>query len=425
MATESPAQTVSHSKQSQSEQPAEPLLDQLERPTLKPIVQLGRSRFHPRRCATSHLAVAEAPKTFRAAIREAVPDTPGVYAMVDREETIVYVGKSVQLRERVLNYFVDTPTAPQGRTQPRKEHRVGSHARRLLWQPVGHELIALLRELELIQSLSPRFNVRGSADRGRSGYVYVAPGDAPMFRVAPLPPAKAVRSWGPMLLTRSVRLAVERLNHTFGLRDCNTRVHIVYRDQGQLWDEDHAAGCLRAAFGACLAPCAQGCSRTEYAASVRRATAFLDGNDRSVLETMQQQMTAAAAAHQFEKAARLRDTVDLLDLLDTELSLLRDTAETMASFVLPVPDRTGQLHWLLFVNGIAVESLVPPNDEKHASSTLDRLAQPGMRAGESTKVEFECAAVRTVAGWFRQNPETLETAIPLEDAVTLCKQKCP
>lgn len=392
--------------------------------SLRAVTRLGRSRFHAPRCATHFLPVAPSPKEFRVSIRQSVPDTPGVYAMVDREESVVYVGKSVQLRERVLNYFVDVPTERENRTRPRKEHRIGNHARRLLWQPVGHELVALLRELELIQSLKPRFNVRGAADRGRSGYLYLTSDEAPTFRTAPTPPAGAVRTWGPMLLTRSLREAVERLNHTFGLRDCTTKVHIVYRDQGLLWDEHHEAGCLRAAFGACLAPCAGGCTRSSYSQAIRKAVAFLDGADSSILDEMQQEMQQSAVDRKFERAARLRDTLDCLDLLDAELSLLRDTPDGLGAFVLPLPDRTGQPHWLLFIGGIAVRSLLPPTTRGRAADALSELqsVQKRGRGCVDMKVDFECESVRTVAGWFRQNPAVLDTAISVDMAIEICQR---
>lgn len=405
--------------------PGTSLLDTASRPIGRPVEELGKSRFHSRRSRTSFLPVTADAKEFRASIREHVPESPGVYAMVDREEMVVYVGKSIQLKDRVLNYFVDTPSAPGDRTHPRKEHRVGTHARRLLWQPVGHELVALLRELELIQSLRPRFNVRGAADRGRSGYVYLTADEAPTFRTAPTPPGNCVRSWGPMLLTRTVHEAVERMNHTFGLRDCTTRAHIVYRDQGLLWDEHHEAGCFRAAFGACLSPCAKGCTRGEYSSAIRRAIAFLDGEDTGVLQDLRVQMEQAAAEQKFERAARLRDTYECLDLLDGELSLLRDTPDGMAIFVLPVPDATGKPHWLLFVAGVAVRSVLPPTSRRRAEQTkaeLMKLRSRG-RGGVNLTVDFECESVRTVAGWFRQNPMAIDAAISIDEAISECDRQ--
>lgn len=398
------------------------LLDESESNRTVRFQDLGPSRFHARRSQTAALNVSAVPREFRAEIRSHVPDCPGVYAMVDREETVAYVGKSIQLRERVLNYFVDQPSGAKGKTHPGKEHRVGSHARRLLWQPVGHELVALLRELELIQSLRPRFNIRGAADRGRSGFVYLSSDEAPTLRTASTPPSTSKRSWGPLLLTRGIRDAVERLNHTFGLRDCTTKIHIVYRDQGMLWDEQHEAGCLRAAFGACLSPCAQGCSRNEYAVAVNRAVAFLDGDDGSILERLQTQMQQASVDRKFERAARLRDTWDALDLLDAELSLLRDTPDGVAAFVMPVPDGLGKQQWLIFSGGVAVSSILPPTTPKRAAAVKETLSRfrRGGPASVNLTVDFECEAVRTVASWFRKNPSAVDRSLTLDTAIEQC-----
>ena len=377
---------------------------------------LGPSRYLNGRPKTHAIDVVSSAKEIRAAIREGVPKEPGVYAMVNREEAVAYVGMSRQLKERVVNYFVDRPRSA-------KEHKVGLHARRLLWQPVGHELTALLRELELIQKLRPQFNVKGTPDRGRSGYLFLTDGDAPFFKTAHTPPPKRKRLWGPMLVTWRFREAVETLNKVFGLRDCPQQVKMHFADQAVLFEDPPEPRCLRAAFGGCLAPCARGCSKDDYSAAVRRALAFLAGRDGAVFEDLTKEMTAAAAGQKFEKAARLRDQHAQLELVDHFMAMLRDGSGS-GSFVLPVPDGRGRRQWLLFNAGIVVAACRQPRCGRSAAKArgmVEALRPESAKSlAASLNVEFECEAARTIAAWFRKNPGSLAASLTLDEAEAAC-----
>ena len=380
------------------------------------FLSLGPSRYLSGRPKTAQVAVVASAGEIRRSIRDQLPREPGVYAMIDREEAVAYVGMSRQLRERVVNYFVDKPGSA-------KEHRVGMHARRVLWQPVGHELTALLRELELIQKLRPRFNVKGTPDRGRSGYLALTDDDAPTFVTAHTPPSRRKRLWGPMLVTRRFRDAVDRMNHVFGLRDCTRGVKMQFRDQSTLFEDTPEPRCLRAAFGGCLAPCARGCSRAEYAASVADAVAFLEGRDGSVFERVDADMTRAAADQKYEKAARLRDTRAQLEMVDHFMAMLRDGSGSGA-FVLPVPDGRGRRQWLMLTAGIVVAAVRQPGTPPQARAArqmVDSLRPGGRKSlAEQMNVDFECEAARTIAAWFRKNPGSMATALSLDEAAAAC-----
>ena len=379
---------------------------------------LGATRYLARRKRGQPLRVTAAAGDVRAAIRGSIPKTPGVYGMVDRTETLIYVGMSRQLPERLVNYFVDRPRSA-------KEHRVGVHARRLLWEPCGHELTALLRELELIQRYSPRFNVKGQPDRGRSGYVYLTDDDAASYRTANRPPTKAKRIWGPLLLTRRIREGVERLNHVFGLRDCVKSVKMHFRDQSVLWTEDLTPSCLRSAVGSCLGPCARMCSRDDYSRAIRESLAYLDGQDRTVLDRIEQEMQTAAADRKYEKAARLRDTWGLLTVLDEQLLMLR-AGQCRGAFVYPVPDGYGRTQWLLFSAGVVIATVRKPTTVRKAQAALEMLSDlrpDGPRSlAALMNVEFECETARCIASWFRRHPSALDAVVPVDDAAAVCRE---
>ena len=401
---------------SQASRAAKPGLRTLIDPT--PFEDFGATRYLGRRRRGEPLRVTANAGDVRAAVRQSVPKVPGVYGMVDRTETLIYVGMSRRLTDRVVNYFVDRPRAA-------KEHRVGVNARRLLWEPCGHELTAALRELELIQRYAPRFNVKGQPDRGRSGYVFLTADDAPSYKTAYRPPTQAKRIWGPLLLTRRVKEAVEAMNTVFGLRDCVKSVKMHFRDQTVLWVQDLSPSCLRSAMGTCLGPCASQCTREDYASAVRRSLAFLDGQDGSALDRLERDMNQAAVDRKYEKAARLRDTWGLLTVLDEQLLMLR-AGQCRGAFVFPVPDGYGRTQWLLFSAGVVIAAIREPRTVKQADAAVALLSELDPTGPTSLaaamNVEYECETARCIAAWFRKNPQAFDALLTTDDAIGQCER---
>src|SRR5262249_59028771 len=120
-------------------------------------------------------------------------------------------------------------------------------------------------------------------------------------------PAGAVACFGPIFAGHQAREAVRRLNDWFRLRDCPQAQEMIFADQGELFPVLRAAGCLRYEIGTCSGPCAGVCTSSAYGDQVRAARAFLNGSDDSVLVQLEQDMTAASGAQEFERAAALRD----------------------------------------------------------------------------------------------------------------------
>lgn len=133
------------------------------------FTDFGQSLYSAVPLQQQQLPLTSEPAEVRKAIREQCPAMPGVYGMLDCQQALIYVGMSVQLRDRTQTYFSTGE-------EKRKERRIGSRARTLLWQPTGHELTARLRELELIRRFSPRYNVLGKPERTPTGYVTLATG---------------------------------------------------------------------------------------------------------------------------------------------------------------------------------------------------------------------------------------------------------
>ena len=94
----------------------------------------------------------------RRLVRQSCPSSPGVYGWLNSERQLIYVGKAKSLRNRILGYLARTPADP-------KMARIRRGSATLVWEPIADELLALLREQELIHRWRPEFNSQGQPTR--------------------------------------------------------------------------------------------------------------------------------------------------------------------------------------------------------------------------------------------------------------------
>lgn len=350
----------------------------------------------------------------REEVRRQCPRLPGVYGMVDAHGELIYLGKAKSLRARLLCYF-----RPKSRDP--KAGRILADTRRILWEVGPSEFAALLRELELIRRWEPRFNVAGQPRRRRRTFVCIGRRPAPYVFLTARPPAGVMACYGPVFRGSMAREAVRRLNDWFGLRDCPQKQEMVFADQGELFPMLRTPGCLRLDIGTCLGPCAAACTRQSYAERVGEARAFLEGNNPAPLEALQREMTAAAAALEYERAAALRDKFTALSWLHEHLERLRH-ARDRHSFVYPVTGHDGREVWYLIRRGVAAAALEAPRDEasgKRAAAEMARVFGPAPPWTGATPAE-EIDGVLLVSGWFKKFAAERERVIEAGKAGELC-----
>jgi excinuclease ABC subunit C len=360
--------------------------------------------------------VATDQREVRQRIRAQCPPSPGVYGMVDREGQLIYVGMSAKLRDRLLTYF----TAGADST---KETRIARHARQVIWEQGGHEFSVALRELELIRRWRPRFNRRGRPESGRCGYICLTTDEAPHFHIARQPPRNAHCSWGPVRTSRGLTVAIHRLNHLFQLRDCSRKIPVRFANQRTLFDQDWRAACLRGSLATCSAPCAAGCSRREYDRQIDRAKAFLDGQDRQLLEQLETAMLEAGERRDYERAISHRDALQELTYLSDQLQLLRDVARDYW-FVYPIQSAGRSNLWNLIAAGDVVAVARKPRTRSEGKALSALLEETYTRRYRQARIPFEgFDRVRLVASWFRQRPEELEKVVLPENAMARCRTR--
>ncbi len=323
--------------------------------------------------------------------------------MVDAEGQLIYVGQSKSLRNRLLSYFTGSP--------PNKAQRIVSHAERIVWEEAPDELVALLRELELIRQWRPRFNVRGQPGRRRRPYLVLSRGPGSRLYLAAAPAKGDVALFGPVR-GRDCRRAVHALNDYFQLRTCGQQVPMRFSEQREMFDADTVALCSRHDLGICLAPCAMACSRAKYDDRVRSAKRFLRGTDLSVLLQLEETMQAAAVAKRYEEAALYRDRWEAVRNLHEQLDRFR-TAQREYSFVYPMPRRDGGYTWYFIRRGQAIAAIDEPVERQTAEQCL-AMIEEHYGAGKSlasTAARDDVEMTLLVAGWFRSSPDELKRTL--------------
>jgi len=364
---------------------------------------LSKNADLPARCPGGRIARS------RSQVRKLCPRLPGVYGMLNGNEQLVYVGKAKCLRTRLLGYF-----RPKSRDP--KAGRILRQAAGIIWEEAPSEFAALLRELELIRRWRPRFNVQGQPGRRRPTYVCVGRRPAPYLFLSRFPPRDVLACFGPIPATWRASEAVRRLNDYYRLRDCPQAQTMVFAEQLELFPLSRAAGCLRYEIQTCLGPCVGACAWRDYHAQVRAAQRFLRGQDLSLLDSLESDMARASEALEFEKAAALRDRLDILRWLEERLSRLRN-ARDKQSFIYPVRGHEGRELWYL-IHGGRVRAAVPAATDGIRSRSVDQVIRKVFHSKPLDKDPLpvdEMDAVLLVAAWFRRHPQERNRLISPED----------
>ncbi len=231
----------------------------------------------------------------------AVPHKPGVYLHKDRFGTVIYVGKALDLRKRVSQYFQSSRRLGwdlKFNTLVEAIHDFDVHV-------VRSEPEALMLESKLVKEFKPRFNISLRDDK-RFLMLKVNLNDPiPNFTFTRLKKDDGARYFGPFVNSPALRNTVALARKMFNLRGCRVFT------PGEA-DYKH---CLYAHLKNCTAPCIGNVTHAQYLEQVVAACNFLEGQCREMQGQLEAEMKKAAAAHEFEKAAELRDLIR--DLQDT------------------------------------------------------------------------------------------------------------
>ena len=225
-----------------------------------------------------------------------VPNRPGCYLMRDSRGTIIYVGKAKNLRHRVLGYF-----RPGANHAPKVRSMVHTVAD-LEFMTVKNEAEALLTEAALIKRYKPHFNILMRDDKRYLALRADPVQDYPMFTTCRIVRDDGAFYFGPFPSAPVVRAAKDFVEKRYGLRGCKCLTP----------DAEAKRHCMADKIRYCTAPCLGKISPEDYRERFNEACSFLRGDRPQVIADLGVEMEKAAAESDFEKAARLRDTIAAL-----------------------------------------------------------------------------------------------------------------
>ena len=284
-----------------------------------------------------------------------IPDEPGCYQFLDDKGRVLYVGKARSLRSRISSYFQD-PRHLHARTA-----QMVAQADRLEWTVTSTEVEALILEVSLIQSCQPRFNIRLKDDKSYPWLAITTGSEWPRPIVTRGQRRRGNRYFGPFGHTRSLRRTVDLLLPTFPLRTCADSKFDRHQRSGR--------PCLLFDIRRCSGPCIGAVDAATYASHLDGFTRFFSGEADPIIRDLEASMNDAAAAMDYERAARLRDGVEamrkaaesqqlgLADPDDLDVVGLAADALQVAAAVLHVR------HGRIVGRGSSVADLVEDHDE--------------------------------------------------------------
>lgn len=221
-----------------------------------------------------------------------LPAKPGVYIMHDGNDTIIYVGKAVNLHNRVRSYFrKNIGRGPQ-------IDKMVTQIARFEYIITDSELEALVLENNLIKEYSPRYNTMLKDDKTYP-YIKVTLGEAyPRVMFSREMKKDKSRYFGPFTSAAAVKDTIDLINKLYMLRTCNRNLP---KEAGK------DRPCLNHHIKQCMAPCQGSISREEYREEVGHALDFLSGNFSPVLKELERKMKEASENMEFEEAIKYRD----------------------------------------------------------------------------------------------------------------------
>ena len=219
---------------------------------------------------------------------------PGVYRMLDAKHKVIYVGKARDLKKRVSSYFQRSQAAPKTMAMMEQVARVEVTV-------VNTEAEALVLEYSLIKQHKPRFNVLLRDDKSYP-YIYASTDhEFPRLKFHRGPRKGKGRYFGPYPSTRAVRQTLNELQKLFMIRNCEDSFF-----------SNRTRPCLQYQIKRCTAPCVGIVDAEQYRKDIDAAILFLEGKDKSVVNSFVRRMEKAAEAREYEQAARLRDQISRL-----------------------------------------------------------------------------------------------------------------
>lgn len=237
-----------------------------------------------------------------------IPTHPGVYRFLDQRQRVIYVGKAKNLRNRLTTYF-GPPAGLMERTR-----RMVETARSVDWTVVRSERAALQLEYAWIKEFQPEFNIRFRDDKSYPYLVVTVNEAIPRVFLSRRKDIPGAKYFGPFSNSWALRDTLSTVLKAFPVRSCSQGVYRKAELQGR--------PCLLGDIGKCSAPCVGRITPADHKALSIGLSAFMDGKDDRVVDSLRWDMMQAAERLDFERAAKLRDRLEAIETILVKNSMI-------------------------------------------------------------------------------------------------------
>ena len=229
-----------------------------------------------------------------------LPENPGVYIMLDKYGNVIYVGKARVLKNRVRQYFHNSP-------KPEKVMKMVENIADFNYIITNSEIDALGLENNLIKKFKPKYNILLKDDKT---YPYIKANlkeEYPNFSITRKIKKDGSKYYGPFMGGINCKDVLDILQLTYSVRLCHTQI-----------TEKPKRECLNYHIKRCTAPCAHLTDKEEYAKQVKNALSFLDGNYKQAEKLLTSKMLASAENENFELALDYKNKLAMLSKLEAK-----------------------------------------------------------------------------------------------------------
>jgi excinuclease ABC subunit C len=342
----------------------------------------------------------------RLRIRRLAEDRPGTYRMLDPAGRVLYAGKAKALRTRLMTYF--RASFPDD-----KQARILHAASDIAFDYTHSEFAAALAELKLIRRHRPPFNVQMNRNK-RHAFLVITDEPAPRLVATGTPDRLRGRVYGPLPSPMRTHDSARVLSDLLGLRDCRADMPVHYADQVDFFAEPRHAACPRYDFRTCLGPCAGLVAEWAYRERVEAAADFCEGRALAPVPRVVDEMTAKAAAAEFEQATRWRERFEALEWLLAATTRARAALELL-TFVYRDPGTQGDDRIYLIRSGEVracyPDPVTPLEREMFAGVIKDECATtlPPLERVDAERLHQRLL----VMSWFRTHPDAWRRTVAL------------
>jgi excinuclease ABC subunit C len=336
-----------------------------------------------------------------------LPAKPGCYLMKNAEGKIIYVGKAINLRNRVRSYFHAEASLDA------KTWRLVREIDDIEWIIVGSELEALILEMNLIKKHRPKYNVRLKDDK-RYPYIKIHWADPfPKVTVTRQMVDDGSRYFGPYTSAWAVYQTLDVLRRIFPYLTCDRII------TGQ----DKRA-CLYYDIKLCTAPCIGAVNQEQYRQTISDLMDFLNGHSEEIVSRLQQEMEKAAGEMRFEKAAAVRDQLKAIQSIIERQKIVFAT-DYLDSDVLAMARSNGEACvQIFFIRGgklIGREFFILEGTEDEADSEIieqfiTQFYTEAATIPQQVMLPQEIEEARIISQWLRskRGGEKVEFFVPKE-----------